>query len=211
MNILIFGIGGFIGREIGIEARRRGHIVTAAVRDTAAYPESEAADRIVSGDVTRRDDVRRLAVGQDAVFSAIGPGAGGYVTVISSAAAVLVEALPLASVNRLIVVGGAGTLELSPGVQRLDAPGYPEQYRPSGIAQRDALATLRASSLDWTYISPPIIIAPGERRGIYRRGGDEVLRDAEGNSAISAADYAIAFLDEFERPQALRRRITVAY
>ncbi|MCC6303905.1 MAG: NAD(P)H-binding protein [Rhodobacteraceae bacterium] len=211
MDILLFGVGGFIGREIALEARRRGHHVTAAVRDPARHAGTPAADAVVAGDATDADAVARLAAGRDAVLSAIGPGSRGDPAVIPAAARALVLGLPRVGVRRLLVVGGAGTLELSPGVQRLDAPGYPEEYRPQGIAQREALAVLRASALDWTCVSPPIVIAAGASRGVYRVGGDAVLRDAEGRSAISAADYALAFIDELERPRAPGRRITVAY
>lgn len=211
MNVLLFGIGGFIGREIAAELRRRGHRLTAAVRDPSRYAETEAADDVVRGDSTSPADIAALAAGKDAVVSAVGPGSRGDPAVMAATARALVEGLPRAGVRRLIAVGGAGTLELSPGVQRIDAPGYPEQYRPQGVAQRDALAAYRASDLDWTYVSPPIVIAPGPRKGCYRVGGDAVLYDIDGNSTISAIDYAIALVDELERPKALKRRITVAY
>lgn len=212
MNVLIFGIGGFIGREIAEEAGSRGHFVTAAVRDPSRLTDGVAADEVVAGDVTDASQVTALVAGKDAVLSAIGPGSTGDATIISRAADALIAGISDAGgTRRIIFVGGAGTLEISPGVERLDAPGYPEQYRAYGMEHRKALASMKACNLDWTYVSPPVVIAPGERRGHYRVGGDAVLYDADGMSAITASDYAVAFIDQLEKPTALRRRITVAY
>jgi putative NADH-flavin reductase len=210
MKIVIFGAAGRIGQRIMHEALARGHVVTAAVRDPSHLEVTHAALRGVAADVSRAEDVARVAVEQDAAVNAIGPGRSGEVGVIVASARALIAGLAVAGPRRLVVVGGAGTLEIRSGVQRLDTPDYPEIYRPSGYAQREALALYRASDLDWSYLSPPVIIEPGTRSGRYRTGGDQVLFDTAGRSRISMEDYAVAIVDELERPRHLRARFTVA-
>jgi hypothetical protein len=166
--------------------------------------------RSAYADITNAADIARVAAGHDAVVSAIGPGAAGDASVIVSAARALIEGLTGTGPKRLVAVGGAGTLEIRPGVQRLDTAEYPEIYRASGYAQRQALSLYRASTLDWTYLSPPVIIEAGERTGGYRTGDDQVVYDASGRSRISMEDFAVALLDELETPRHARARFTVA-
>lgn len=210
MKIVIFGAAGRIGLRILDEALARGHAVTAVLREQGRLALEHAGLTKLVADVADAQAVARAAAGQQAAVSAIGPGSGGDVGVIEAAARALIAGLPQAGLTRLLVVGGAGTLEIRPGVQRIDTPEYPEQYRPSGYAQKAALALYRASALDWTYLSPPVIIEPGVRSGRYRTGGDTVLANAAGRSRISMEDYAVAVLDEIERPAHLRARFTVA-
>ena len=114
--------------------------------------------------------------------------------------------------RRLVILGGAGGLEISPGVRVVDAPDFPAMWKANALAQIKALALYReVEDLDWTVVSPAAIIEPGERTGNFQIGGDQLLVDAEGRSRISIADYAIAFVNELERGEAIRRRITVAY
>ena len=209
MQIVIFGATGRIGQRILQEALTRGHPVTAALRHTSRLDIAHDRLQTVTADVTIADEVARAADGKDAILSAIGPGPSGDPGVIVAAARAFVVALA-ARPTRLIAVGGAGTLEIRPGVQRLDTPDFPEAYRPSGYAQREALALYRASSLDWSYLSPPIVIEPGSRTGVYRTGDDQVLFDQAGRSRISMEDFAVALLDEVEHPRHVRKRFTVA-
>ena len=209
MQIVIFGATGRIGQRILQEALTRGHTVTAALRRTSRLDIAHDRLQTVTADVTIADEVARAADGKDAIISAIGPGPSGDPGVIVAAARAFVVALA-ARPTCLIAVGGAGTLEIRPGVQRLDTPDFPEAYRPSGYAQREALALYRASSLDWSYLSPPIIIEPGSRTGVYRTGGDQVLFDQAGRSRISMEDFAVALIDEVEHPRHVRKRFTVA-
>ena len=110
------------------------------------------------------------------------------------------------------MVGGAGSLEARPGVQLIDTPDFPEAHKPEAGAGRSALNTLRAkSSLDWTFLSPSAVIAPGARTGKFRLGKDAVLIGADGKSRISIPDYAIALVDELETPRHIRQRFTVGY
>jgi putative NADH-flavin reductase len=206
MKLVIFGATGRIGQRILHEALARGHTVTAALRDPTSLTLAHPALSKVVADIRSAADVARAAAGHDAVVSAVGPGRDGDVGVIVAAARALAAAGP----PRVIVVGGAGTLEIRPGVQRLDTPDYPEAYRPSGYAQREALGLYRASTLDWSYLSPPVVIEAGQRSGRYRIGGDQVLFDAQGRSRISMEDFAVALLDELERPAHRRARFTVA-
>ena len=211
MKLILFGATGRIGQRILLEALARGHDVTAALRDPSRLQMRHADLRVEHADATEATDVARVAAGHDAAISAVGPGATGDAGMIVATAEALIEGLAKAGTARLIVVGGAGTLEIRPGVQRLDTPEYPDVYRPSGNAQREALALYRASALDWTYLSPPVLIEPGERTGRYRLGGDQVVADADGRSRISMEDYAIALLHELETPRHIRARFTVAY
>lgn len=214
MRILLFGAGGFIGRAIAAEAARRGHALTIALRDPTRRPDLAAWGRLVTADATDPAAVAALAEQADVVVSAIGPGPDHKpedAAVIAHATKAIAEGMVRAGKRRLLVVGGAGTLRLPDGTERLDAPGYPEAYRPMGLSHRATLAFLRETALDWTYLSPPPVIREGPARGLYRQGFDEVLTDAEGHSAISTADYAIAMLDEAEACRFPARRITVAW
>jgi putative NADH-flavin reductase len=125
----------------------------------------------------------------------------------------VLDGLRKAGVRRLVVVGGAGSLEVAPGVRIVDLPEFSDAYKPEALAQAALLDLLRdnADDLEWTYISPGATIEPGERTGVYRVGGDQLLLDDDGNSRVSAEDYAIALVDELEKGENIRRRITVAY
>ncbi|MFF8315547.1 NAD(P)-dependent oxidoreductase [Streptomyces bobili] len=118
-----------------------------------------------------------------------------------------------AGVRRLVVVGGAGILEVSPGVRVVDTPGFPEDALPPVRAQVALFELVRdnADDLEWTYLSPPAVITPGERTGTYRTGDHRLLSDGEGNSHISAEDYAVALVDELQRGELTRRLVHVAY
>jgi putative NADH-flavin reductase len=211
MNVLLFGAGGRVGKVLLGELAARGHDVTAAFR-TESFPSGlPAGVTPITADASDTAAVAAAARGHEAIVSAVGPGMQKDAGVIEKVARALVEGLDRAGVRRLLIVGGAGTLELRPGVMRLDDPSYPEQYRPQGLRQKAALEMFRASPLDWTYISPPILFNPGERTGKYRVGGDAVLADTSGRSAISFEDFAIALVDELESKHNLRRRVTYAY
>lgn len=113
--------------------------------------------------------------------------------------------------RRLLVVGGGGSLEVSPGLQLVDTPDFPAAWKPVALAAREVLGRYRNTDLDWTYFSPPAVIEPGTRTGHYRVGTDQLLTDAQGVSRISAEDFAIAMVDALEQATHLKRRITVAY
>jgi putative NADH-flavin reductase len=215
VKIAIFGGAGEIGRQILEDALSRGNTVTASVRSPAKLDDLAGHERlaIVQGDATDPATVAAQVAGHDAVINSVSGLKSGEPDTCAKAITAIVTGMREAGVKRLLVVGTAGTLEAEPGVQRMDTPGFPEFLLGEATSQRFALNYLReeADDLDWTYISPPINIEPGERRGSYRVAVDELLRDADGQSRISIADYSDALLDELEEPKWIRRRFTLAY
>jgi uncharacterized protein len=201
MKILLFGASGMIGSRIATEARGRGHTVDGVTRS--------GAEGTTVGDAGDASTVATLAAGHDAVVLSITPGEDGMLDTGRAVFAGLREA----GVRRLVVVGGAGSLEVPPGVRLVDTPEFPALWKEGALAQAALLDLLReeAGDLEWTYISPAAEIAPGPRTGEFRRGGDKLVTDAEGNSRISAEDYAIGLVDELEKNEAVRSRITFAY
>ena len=203
-NIAILGITGRVGSRIADELLRRGHTVTGIARDV-----SKAGARpglsLKQADATNTEALVPVLRGHDAVISAT-HFAGG------SDAATLVATAKKAGVPRLLVVGGAGSLEIAPGKALVDTPEFPAAYKPEALAGRTVLEGLRAEKeLDWTFLSPSALLEPGERTGRFRLGGDQLLSDAKGKSWISMEDYAVAMADEIETPKHSRRRFTVGY
>jgi len=216
MKLVIFGATGNVGQRITKEALDRGHEVVAVVRDPARSEAPDPRIRLVQGDATDAASVASVVRGADAVVNAISPRPGKHgkpAPSLTDAARALISALKEAGVKRLAVVGGAGSLEVAPGIALVDTPGFPDAYKPEALEQRDALDVYRAEAggLAWTYLSPAAMIQPGERTGRYRTTGDEFLTDAQGNSLISFEDYAVALVDELEKPQHMGRRFGVAY
>ncbi|MDF0553508.1 NAD(P)-dependent oxidoreductase [Kamptonema sp. UHCC 0994] len=224
MKLALFGANGMAGTQIAKEALMRGHELTAIVRDPARFSlsgdslQDSFASRltVVVGNVLDPISVAKIVKGHDAVISAAGPGNTtannpDLALIIPQAAHSLIAGLTAAGVNRLVVVGGAGSLFVAPGMQLVDTPDFPVQYRPASLAHREALGIYEKADLDWTFISPAAIFMSGDRTGKFRVGTDELLVDEHGESRISAEDYAIALLDEVEKPQYIRRRMTVAY
>lgn len=215
MKIVLFGATGQVGQRIVTEALQRGHEVVGVVRDPSRSTSPDPRVPLLQGDATDAASVAAAVRGADAVVSAISPrpGTTGHAPTLTDAARALVGGLRQAGVKRLLAVGGAGSLEVAPGVALLDTPGFPEAYKPEAVDGRDSLEVYRADGegLEWTFLSPAIVIQPGERTGQYRTTGDQLLTDAEGNSVISYEDFAVAVLDELENPQHVGRRFGVAY
>ncbi len=212
MKIVLFGASGRIGQRIAREALDRGHAVMAVVRDPTHMPLTHECLTTIQGDARVAADVARVAAGHDIVASAIGPSPDQPLDMPSKAARALIEGTRRAGVSRLIVVGGGGSLETPSGQELVDTPDFLAAWKPGALVQRDALNVYRAeTALDWTYLSPPMFIEPGERTGHYRVGGDQLVVDANGSSRISMEDCAIAFVDEIEAPKHARRRFTAAY
>lgn len=216
MKIVLFGATGNVGRRIATEALSRGHEVVGVVRDPEAVAGSDSRVRLVKGDATKADSVAELVKGADAVVSAISPrpNARGLAapSLVENARA-MIAGLRRAGAKRVLFVGGAGSLEVAPGQQLVDQPGFPDAYKAEALQGRQALEAWRAegAGLDWTFLSPAAEIAPGERTGRYRTTDDHLLSDAAGRSFISFEDYAVAVLDELERPRHVGRRFGVAY
>lgn len=130
----------------------------------------------------------------------------------STNAGALTGAVKSAGVGRLLVVGGAGSLEVAPGAALVDTPGFPDAYKPEALAGLQLLQALRnENAINWTFLSPSAEFMPGERTGKFRLGGDQLLKDSNGKSWISMEDFAIALVDELEHPAHVRRRLTVGY
>jgi putative NADH-flavin reductase len=203
MNIALIGVSGRVGSRLLAELLRRGHRVTGIARDTSKLA-SQPRLVLKNGDANQPAQLVPLLAGHDAVLSAM--------MFATSDAAALITAVKQAGVDRLLVVGGAGSLEVAPGRALLDTPDFPAAYRPEAEAGRRFLDTLRTErTLDWTFLSPSAEFVPGERTGKFRLGGDQLLADANGRSWISMEDYAIAFVDELETPKHSRQRFTVGY
>lgn len=212
MNIALIGATGFIGSGLRKELLSRGHRVTALV----THPEKlspHANLTAIKIDVLDNVALGKQLKGHDAVISAFSGHAQGdiyeyYVRGIRS----IIAAAKAANVPRLLVVGGAGSLEVSPGVQGVDTPNFPEQWKQSALGAREALRLLRnENDLNWTMLSPSALIAPGQRTGKFRLGGDQLLVNADGKSEISIEDYAVAMIDELEKQAHPRSRFTVGY
>jgi putative NADH-flavin reductase len=202
MKVALIGATGNSGSRILTELLARGHEVLALARHAEKIPAQKGL-RTANVDVGQRDELASLLTGSDAVISAV--------KFKDAAASELIQAVRSAGVRRYLVVGGAGSLELSPGVREVDGPSFPPHVRPEALKGADFLAQLRASDLQWTFLSPSRIFAAGERTGTFRLGTDQLLFDAAGKSSISFEDYAIALVDELEKPKHLRTRFTVGY
>ncbi|MEW9104969.1 NAD(P)-dependent oxidoreductase [Paenibacillus sp.] len=211
MKIAVYGATGTIGQRIVNEALTRGHEVTAIVRDASRVAQSHDNLTVATGDILDSASVAERTAGHDVVVSAFGPKMGEESTLVEATQA-LIAGVKQAGVGRLISVGGAGSLEVAPGVQVVDTPDFPDAWKPIALAHRDALDVYRhESTLAWTNVSPAALIEPGERTGQYRTGTDQLVVNAEGNSRISAEDFSVAILDEVENPQFSGRRFTAAY
>ena len=209
MKVVLFGASGMIGSRVLNELVSRGHTVTAAARDPEKIAAGEGVTA-VQADADEPESVAAAADGADAAVCAIAPpqeNPNAIVSIVSS----LMDGLGRAGVKRLIVVGGAGSLEVATGIQIVDTPEFPAQWLGIARAHRDILPLLKASRFEWSYFSPASLIQPGERTGKYRLGGKELLTDANGESRISAEDYAIALVDELERPRHINQQFTIAY
>lgn len=201
MKIAIVGGSGNIGTRLAKEAVSRGHTVTAISR----HPEKAHKDAKITakkGDVTDPKALAPLLGGHDVVISAV--------RFSESPADNVVAATKSAGVKRLLVVGGAASLKGKDG--KLVFESLPEAWRGEAGAGIKFLDKLKGeSALDWTFLSPSAMIGPGERTGKFRLGLDELLVDKDGKSHISYEDYAIAMIDEVEKPKHVRKRFTVGY
>ena len=212
MKIALFGASGTIGQRILQEALARGHQVTALVRDPESLKRKNPQLSVKEVNVLEPASVTQAVTGHDVVISAVGPSGDQAEKVVVEAARSLLEGVSRAEVPRLLVVGGAGSLEVAPGVKLMDAPGFPAAWKGIAQAHADALEIYqREIYLNWIYVSPPAFIEPGQRTGKYRTGTDQLVTDAKGESRISAEDFAVAILDEVENPRFDRQRFTVGY
>lgn len=210
MKIAILGATGWIGGAILKEALSRGHQVTALVRDPSKLSATDVAVHAVD---LEQPLVAQTFAGVDVVIAAVGGRAQQNHDLVASTVQHLLDVLPNAKVPRLLWVGGAGSLEVAPGVTLVSSPDFPAAYKDEALAQGEALQVFRAAqtAINWTFVSPAAEIYHGESEGPYRLGGDSFFTDANGRSRISVTDYAKAMLDEAEQGTHANQRISVAY
>ena len=213
MNIALIGATGFVGTPILSELLSRGHKVTVLAR-TPSKLAPQTGLTVVAADALDANQVAKAVAGHDAVISAYNPGWSEpkIHDLHLQASQAIVNGVKQAGVKRLLVVGGAGSLYVAPGLQLVDTPEFPAQYKQGALAAREALRQLKLeTTLDWSFVSPPIGLAPGERTGHYRLGADELLAgQGEQPAGISVPDLAVAIVDEIEQPRHMQRRFTVA-
>jgi hypothetical protein len=202
MKIALFGASGVVGSRIAAEALRRGHHVTAITRRGATDLPGVS---VVTGDLADEATVKQAAATHDVLVSATGPSRTGeshepWLEAVQNL-------LDHGTEARVLFVGGAGSLLTPDGTRLLDTDGFPAAYLAEATSGAAALELFRAApaELDWTFFSPAPVIAPGERTGSYTLG-----LDSPAGEHISAEDYAVAMLDEIERPAHRQQRFTAA-
>jgi uncharacterized protein len=203
MKIAHIGASGKVGGKILEELLRRGHTVTAISRHPQKLP-ARAHLSSTRGDIADPDALALVVKGHDAVISSV--------TFLPGSSPKLVDAIRKSGVKRYIAVGGAGSLEVAPGKLLKDTAAILPEWLPAINEGAALLKLLQADrQLDWTFFSPAASIGPGERTGKFRLGGDQLITATDGKSFISYDDYAIALVDELEKPQHIRRRFTIGY
>lgn len=203
MKIALIGATGNVGSKILHEALSRGHQVTGIAR---------GADKLkgrtgVTPQQVDMADEKKLASalrGHDAVIVSVRHQKNDVLRALAASRA--------AGVKRVLIVGGAASLEVSPGMRLVDTPNFPPEIKVEALPAAEALRRVReVQDLDWSFVSPSIMLVPGQRTGKFRLGGDQVLKDEKGDSRISQEDLAVAIMDELEKPRHIRKRFTVGY
>lgn len=203
MKVALIGIGGRVGSRVATELLARGHSVTGIERKPDNVGPRPGVT-VKQADARQPSVLAPVIVGHDAVISAC--------RFETSDASALINALKQAGITRLLVVGGAGSLEVAPGKLLMETPDFPEGFKSEARAGAKFLDTLRKEKdLDWTFLSPSAEFVPGDRTGKFRLGGNDLLVDKNGKSWISMDDFAIALVDELEHPKHTRQRFTVGY
>jgi putative NADH-flavin reductase len=202
MKIALIGATGNVGAAILDELVRRGHDVTAIVRHPEKVPSLKGVTA-QKGDVFDGNGLASLLKGHDVAISSV------HFT--ASDPEILLASVKDSGVKRYLVVGGAGSLEIAPGVTLVSSPDFPTEYKAEATKGGEFLELLRRQDdVNWTFLSPSALFFNGPRTGQFRLGKDQLLTDEKGSS-ISFADYAIALIDELERPAHIRQRFTVGY
>lgn len=197
MRIVLFGPNGMIGSRIAAELSGRDHEVAGVSRASGT-------------DITDPAQVAAAVQGADAVVCAIAARSGDFT--LTDVAHSLLDGLRRAAVRRVLIVGGAASLQVAGGGRLLDTPDFPEEWKGEATMAAESLEVYRATDdLDWTYVSPAAFIHPGERTGSYRLGGEQLITDDSGKSEISAEDYAIAIADLVDDGDHVRERVGVAW
>ncbi len=211
MKIALIGTG-FVGTAVLDELLQRGHQVTVLARNPGKLPAREGL-AVVAGNAQDAAQVAAAVRGHDAVVSAYNPGwtvPDIHDQFLAGSRAIL-EGVRASGTRRVLVVGGAGSLFVAPGVQLVDTPDFPADWKQAALAARQLLTEMRQEKdLEWTFLSPAILLEPGPRTGRYRLGTESPLMNGDQPGRINVADLAVALVDELERPQHVRSRFTVA-
>lgn len=214
-KIVLIGASGFVGSAILNEALNRGFEITAVVRHPEKIKINNENLKVVQADVSSLEEVCRVSKGADAVISAFSPGWSNpdlydetikvYLTII--------DGVKKAGVNRFLMVGGAGSLFIAPGIRLMDSGEVPETILPGVKALGELYLNFleNEKEIDWVFFSPAADMRSGVRTGRYRLGKDDMITDIVGNSHISVEDYAAAMIDELEYPKHHQERFTIGY
>jgi len=209
MNVTVYGATGNSGSEIVKELLRRGHKVTGVARKVESL-KSQPEVTAKADDLSNVDAIANIIKGADVVVSAYQPPPDNTDALVDVTKREI-EAVKKAGVPRLLVVGGAGQLEIAPGVTLIKSGYLPAEYMPIAVSHERAAEVLKGSDINWTYIAPGAYFVPGERTGKYRTGTNNLVADEKNESKISFADYAIALVDEIEKPKHERALFSVGY
>ncbi|MBS1503517.1 MAG: NAD(P)-dependent oxidoreductase [Bacteroidetes bacterium] len=214
MKIALVGATGFVGTAVLNEALYRGHKVTAIARNTEKLGHGNENLTVKQADAYNSDELAAVIAGNDAVISTFNSGWGNpniYEDFIRGSESIQAAAKKT-GIKRLLVVGGAGSLEIKPGVQLVDTPEFPAEWKRGAQAARDYLNIIKKENdLDWTFLSPAIIIQHNSNSRPFRLGTDQPVFDADGKSEISVADLAKALVDELENGRFIKKRFTLGY
>ena len=209
MKVSLYGATGNIGKRIVAELLSRGHKVVATTRNASKMqPSREIA--VHQDDLSNVVKTGEIIKGSDAVVSAYAPPPD-HTDEIMRVTRLLIQAVKQTGVPRLVMVGGAASLEVAPGVTLLDSGQLPDEWKEIATSHAKALETLKSSDIDWTSFSPAAFIEPGMRTGKFRLGKDQLVVDEKGQSRISMEDFAVALVDELERPSHRKERFTIGY
>jgi len=209
MNVVVYGATGNSGSQIVKELLSRGHKVTGVARKIDSLKTVQGLTA-KTDDLLNVDAIAAIIKGADAVVSAYQPPPDNTDALVDVTKR-QIEAVKKAGGPRLLVVGGAGLLEVAPGVTLIKSGHLPEAYMPIAVSHEKALHVLQASDINWTYLSPAAFFVSGERTGKFRLGTKELISDAKGESKISFEDYAIALVDEIEKPAHERAFFSIGY
>lgn len=214
-HIVLIGASGFVGTAVLAEALNRNIQVTAVVRNPDKIQTKHANLIVVKADVSNLEELAAISKGKDAVISAYNPGWSRTDTYEETLKVypLILEAVKKAGVKRLLIVGGAGTLFVQPGLRVVDSGAIPQEIMGGvkSLGEFYLNTLIQEKEIDWVFFSPAAHLEPGTRTGIYRLGKDDLLTDDQGESKISVEDYAKAMLDELESPQHHQERFTIAY
>jgi uncharacterized protein len=219
MKIALIGASGFVGSKILAEALERGHQVTAIVRHPEKLDASQKNLTVKKADVLQVDELAKILAGHDVVISSFNPARGVAGPEVYEKHVVghkaIIGAAKKSGVKRFLGVGGAASLKTPENIELIDSPQFPaayEAFKPGIRGTRELYYLLKQEpSLDWVFIAPSVVIAPGERTGKFRIGKDHVLYNDQGESKISLEDYAVGLVDEMEHPKHHNERITIGY